>query len=282
MSLGSGGSLSTNRKEDPAGAGFITSANNGLSENPAGTVVFGQTQNTPGDPAILLNDRYIPLDGFAVTFQGNEPTPGNIERFEVGGGFQNIYGDFGATGLPVLNLTDLSTPLVFSMLMFTDGIGGRFGGLSDSISHLKFDPSTGQIWFTQNAGDAAPNIASVTVIGTFGCTLGLTGRRLVNAPVASPEILDQNFSRRMYTNEALANLDIDISSCAAGSEFVLASVQAGTVTATPAAGETITIAGTTGAAGAPATTIVPGSVITLVKYSANAWIAISFTGVWTV
>lgn len=72
MALGSG-NIGTNQRQFPQnGPPFIAgSARNGTSIDLIGTVVLGQDVGDPGNPAILLNNREIPMNGFSFAFTDN-------------------------------------------------------------------------------------------------------------------------------------------------------------------------------------------------------------------
>lgn len=53
------------------GGGSAGPARNGLSVDAGGFVVLGQEPGAGGDPAKLLDDRQVPMEGFAVTFEGS-------------------------------------------------------------------------------------------------------------------------------------------------------------------------------------------------------------------
>jgi len=67
------GSLTVNQRTLPFNAPpfGLNSAINGLSVNALGRIVLGQDVGAVGDPAQLLNNREIPLKGFALELLGN-------------------------------------------------------------------------------------------------------------------------------------------------------------------------------------------------------------------
>lgn len=68
MSLGQG-SLGIETRKQNGGGASVTGANNGTSLS-GSTVQLGQDVGAVGDPAALLSNREIPLEGFSFNFKG--------------------------------------------------------------------------------------------------------------------------------------------------------------------------------------------------------------------
>lgn len=63
--------LQTGHKVEPSGAPFVAgSARNGLSVDATGKIVLGQLLGEAGNPAILLQEREIPMAGFDLSLTG--------------------------------------------------------------------------------------------------------------------------------------------------------------------------------------------------------------------
>lgn len=95
--------LSTNQKNEPSGAPFVTgSADNGVSVDPVtGRIVLGDDGNAP-NPGQLLSDRYISTMGFLIEIFGLVGTVQILENL------LNVQGD--NANPPNIRLENVSQP----------------------------------------------------------------------------------------------------------------------------------------------------------------------------
>jgi len=288
MSLGSGGSLNTSRKEDPAGAGFITSANNGLSENPAGTVVLGQDVGAVGDPAQLLNAREIPAGSFPITIRGATTALG-INRIEfVEGSLINVFGDTtNGPGFPApaIVFTDIANPGNFLEIFQALDTGALlpmssirnqncsialYPSQQVAIGPNAYNPRPPAQYFFDVTGDSRLN--GKTVTGKF-----------VDITTASPVPIGPDESRKQFGNYAAGLKVFDLPSAAPGLNFGFYVGHTDGVSINPVVTDTIRITATLGAAGANATSTTVGDYIELSCMNAGEWFASVVTGAgWTV
>jgi len=155
-----------------------------------------------------------------------------------------------------------------------------FFSINDGNSFFKMDIATGQMWFTQNANDGPPNLATLAVVGTLGSTGSLFGRRENVQGFASPFPTDANFNRAMYVNTAVPNIQYDLVASGIGAEFMFMVTVPGFLTVNPGA-LAIRIGATLGAPGATIFSTLVGSTITLTLNDQSEWVATSMQGVWT-
>jgi hypothetical protein len=95
------GSINVQQKRGASGGGggTLTGANNGTSLDVGGTIVqLGQDVGAVGNPAILLNDREIPMGGFSFQLGGNadkrffvDPTAGLYQFGDINAALNNMF-----------------------------------------------------------------------------------------------------------------------------------------------------------------------------------------------
>lgn len=255
--------LSTNQRNDPAPAATVTDAANGLSLSGT-TAVLGQDVGDVANPALLTNNREIPVktDTPAASVVLNDynenVNPGNVE---IG---------------VALNTTG------------NESNGYVGGGNEGSGVFLKFSRFTATFTNDKNA-DAAP----FPLVCAQGLTLGtdthLYGDRVIDPGIGSKDLLHagSTLSRALTYNFTVAAFTVNLPLGVAGYEYIIAVVSAGDVIIQPNAADCIRIAGAIGALGATATSNVVGSVVKLTHIGTPnggnpTWLATSVVGTWVI
>lgn len=255
--------LSTQQKAPEATPATVTAAGEGLSLSGT-TVVLGQTQFDPGNPAEITTIREIPLDSLSV----NQPAI--------------VFTELNQT----INPGTLQLGIVPNATG-NESNGFVFGGNEGNGVYMRF--LRFNVCFSNSlASDpvAFPGVAAQGL--SMGTDVQLYGDRSVEPGIGSKDLSHSGstLSRAMtydFTNTPFTvNLPVGV----AGYEYVIACVS-NDVTIQPQGGDCIQIGTTVGAANAPANSVVLGSVITLLfigtpNGGVPTWLATSIVGTWTV
>lgn len=125
-----------------SGAPFAPgSARNGISIDAGGFIVLGQDVSEASDPGKLLNDRQIPMEGFALSFLGSTGAVVDIndDHLEEGG-----------LGSPDAYVGWIGTPNNYGTAYPGHGVAERFHGLSwqrfDGVNTYPRPNVVGQFW----------------------------------------------------------------------------------------------------------------------------------------
>lgn len=282
--------LSTNRKEDPASAGAVVAAANGLSKDPIliGTVVLGQDPGDPLNPAALTSSREIPVGLNFVNFLGENWTGFFPDRVQIQTGAISIYGDHVASGAnsPQLNIVDTASirQLLLRVVRNSDTVTYS-PNLGDGAVYIKFYPDigTGCIQITTDLFENPPaNILDFfTVKGNSVFEGYVMGRYNVrNGP--PDEAVQVNESRSLLSGNSnvaaktvflppAANLGVSVTIWCSGSQNIVV---------TPGLGDSIVRGIVVLAPGTSISSNVYGSCIELFVADIGIWGTKSIHGTW--
>jgi hypothetical protein len=267
-------SLNTSPKSEPAGAPFNpNAAENGLSVDAvSGKIVLGNDSGDPLQPAQLLSDREIQLNGFGLVF----PDAFSNTVFRLfSGGWRGFGNDFCFMGVGN-GITFQGTEL------FSDGLTGR-SGLENTHGRFIWFAASGGCVLDANTGAADPG-TNVFLI-TYGQVL-IRGRlcndRFVSAQAASPVAVSATDDKnKVFTNQgATGAVTFNLPSATAGLSFTFIVQDADGIVINAAAGDTIRIGTLVTAPGGSVTSTVIGSSVTLVAINTTEWVAIAALGTW--
>lgn len=124
------------------GAPFASgSARNGLSVDGSGFIVLGQDPGTSGNPAKLLNDRQVPMEGFDLSFLGSTGAVVDINDDHI---------EEGGLGSPNAYVGWIGTPNNYGTVYAGHGVADRFYGASwqrfDGVNTYPRPNVVGQFW----------------------------------------------------------------------------------------------------------------------------------------
>jgi hypothetical protein len=151
------------------GGGGVSGAFDGVSLNGA-NVVLGQTLGDGSNPAVLIDDREVPMDGFFIRFRGTNSFNGDA-FFQIGQNSINIVGDVTGSGIAAnIFMSDLISPTTEGQIRFEDGGGLILRTTAGQFFQLRNNENIIQTWdddslpanddrFFQIGGDTSINFA---------------------------------------------------------------------------------------------------------------------------
>jgi len=203
---GVGNILNTSQRNIPSGFPFTSgSARNGLSVDATGRIVLGQDVGAVGNPAVLLNAREIPMNGFPFTMVS---PLGSGNRFLLIDPTTNHYalGNLDALGPmaggPAIVINPIADTVQFR---FIDDLGGPLLLIGDRVANpiaQMISPNSTLACFL----DETSGLASIQVNGgaTVSCQVG-TGKVLINSGAA--QVFRSTQTQTNYAGAAAGTLN---------------------------------------------------------------------------
>lgn len=260
------------QSSSPAGSG---NADNGLSvDTISGNYVLGNAYGDVAAPAQLLDDREIQTNGFALAFT-EILTAINSQLLLSGGIIQMFCDDADSVDIVMLAGNDGS----FNVNTTADQVS-IFSG-----------PGGSQSWALIRQSDIATQIgplstdfnnATLQVSGTFTSRMlpqnQASGTITVNRETDSGKLITNNNATALLT----VNLPNMVAVAFTGFHMYIAVTDTDGIRITAFSGATIRIGGTATAAGGSITSNMVGSTIHLVNVNTTLWVAMAFTGSWSI
>lgn len=268
----SGGVIYTGvQSSSPAGSG---DANNGLSvDSVSGNYVLGNAYGDIAAPAQLLDDREIQTNGFALAF--TELVNAINSQTLLSGGIIRMFCDAADAVDFIMEAADgsFNVNVTTGQVSITSGQGGF------------------QSWVQIRQSDIATqlgpiptdfNNATLQVSGTFTSRMlpqnQASGTITVNRETDSGKLITNNNATALLT-VSLPNM---VAVAFTGFHMYFAVTDTDGIRITAFSGAVIRIGGTATAAGGSITSTMVGSTIHLISVNTTLWVAMAFTGSWTI
>lgn len=251
---------------DAGNGGGVVGAANGLSLDNINRAVLGQNVGEAGNPAALLNDREIPVNPGALTFQDLAFPENKVKIGDNGfGTFQfKVEGDSVNASLPVVIISDLDPGFTTEWRIYAQGGQLLIDENISAINVITFTP------------------AFVRCDVQLRCPAGISyNQTVINNAISAVILSGISTSGQINTNSGAAGaivLTLPVPILGSTYKFYVAAAFNLTIQAT--AGVAIRNGALLKAAPGNLVNNVIGSFITLVAMDATTWVAESQSGGW--